>query len=140
METRTFALAAASLLLMACGGHPAVTPTTVTGLWQLTAVDGAQGGTIPADNVLQLGLDPGGGVRYVSCLDPVFEGTALLTCREQLVCATGTYTFDGTTLTLHQTGNDAIRQGTVTFAPGRDGPGRRVLRPHVQGDSLRAHR
>jgi len=103
-------------VLAACGG--AATPTTVIGTWEVSSVDGAQGGTIPAKNVLQMELVDNGGVRLVSCRDPVFEGTTLFTCHEPLVCATGTYTYSNSVLSITQTGTTSTHAGTVAFAPG----------------------
>jgi hypothetical protein len=104
------------LLFVACGGVE--TPTTVIGKWEVSSVEGTQGLTIPAKNVLQIGLDESGGVHFVSCLDPVYEGTSLFTCHEQLVCATGTYTYADSILTITQTDTTSTHAAKVTFAPG----------------------
>jgi len=102
--------------LIACG--PPATPSSIVDRWELDSVEGTQGGKIPATKVMQLGLDADGGVKFVSCLDPVYEGTTLFTCHEQQVCATGTYAFTTSVLSITQTGRSDVHSGTVTFTPG----------------------
>src|SRR4051812_27621335 len=96
------ALLVGVLGLSSCGPEP--TPTSVVDTWELASVEGTEGQIIPASKVMQLGFKPDGSMSFVACLDPVYEGTRLLTCHEQQACATGTYTFADSVLTTHQTG------------------------------------
>ena len=110
----------------ACGGSsaPPVTPTTVVGTWDLVSADFTTGQTAPVSGVLSFQLASDGTASIVSCLYPGYAGTTL-TCSQQRVCGSGTYTFDGTTLTIAQTGQTATHGGPVTFGPGAmiiDGP------------------
>src|SRR5262245_34863859 len=95
-----------ALLAAGCGGGspaPSFTPTTVVGVWDLVSADFTTGQQTPVTGVLSFQLAADGTASLDSCLSPGYSG-ATLTCPQQRVCASGTYTFDGTTLTITQTG------------------------------------
>ncbi len=115
------------VLVCACGGPPATqaTPTTVVGTWDLASVDFTQGQHSPATGILSFQLASDKTMSLVSCMNPSYSGENMI-CAEQRVCATGTYTFDGTTLSLTQTGRTDSKTGQVAFSPGTlivKGPG-----------------
>ena len=109
---------ALSLAIAGCGGGPAATPTTVVGIWDLESIEGTEGQHAIASNVLSTQLRADGTASYVSCLDPAFDSATSLRCHEKLVCASGSYTFDGSLLVLSQTGRTETHSGTVAFGPG----------------------
>ena len=103
-----------------CGSSsstPSPTPTSVVGVWNLVAADFTNGAHAAVQNVLSFQLATDGTASIDSCLSPGYVGTTL-TCPQQRVCAAGTYTFDGTTLTIQQTGQSTTHGGPVTFGPG----------------------
>jgi hypothetical protein len=53
----------------------------------------------------------------VSCLNPGYSGSTA-TCPQQRACGTGTYSYDGTTLAITQSGQTGTKGGPVTFSPG----------------------
>ena len=108
------------LSLAGCGSSnstPPATPTSVVGAWNLVAADFTNGAHAAVDGVLSFQLASDGTASLDSCLSPGYSGTTL-TCPQQRVCASGTYTFDGTTLTIQQTGQTTTHGGPVTFGPG----------------------
>lgn len=96
---------------------PPTTPTSIVGVWDLVAADFTNGAQAPVHGVLSFQLAADGTASIDSCLSPGYAGTTL-TCPQQRVCGSGTYTFDGTTLTIQQTGQSATHGGPVTFGPG----------------------
>jgi hypothetical protein len=74
------------------------------------------GQQVPVTGVLSFQLAADGTASLDSCLSPGYAG-ATLTCPQQRVCASGTYTFDGTTLTIQQAGVTTTHGGPVTFGP-----------------------
>jgi hypothetical protein len=102
-----------------CGssGGTAPTPTTVVGIWDLQSVDFTNGSQATASAVISFQLKTDNTASIVSCPSPGYVGTTL-TCPQKRICGTGTYTFDGTTLSIQQTGQTGTKGGPVTFAPG----------------------
>jgi hypothetical protein len=119
--TRKPWLVALAFAGVGCGssglGSPAVTPTTVVGVWDLASVDFATGQNAPASGVMSFQLAGDGTASLDSCVSPSYVGTTLV-CPQQRVCAPATYTFDGTTLSIQQTGQTTTHGGAVTFGPG----------------------
>jgi hypothetical protein len=117
-----------------CGSSnstPAPTATSVVGVWDLVAADFTNGAHAPVKDVLSFRLAADGTAALESCLSPGYAGTTL-TCPQQRVCASGTYTFDGTTLTIQQTGQTTTHGGPVTFGAGS----MTVSGPNVVGASV----
>ena len=119
--TRFYLLVAIILGGAGCGSSgsstPPPTPTSVVGVWDLVAADFTNGTHAPVSGVLSFQLATDGTASLDSCLSPGYAGTTL-TCPQQRVCASGTYTFDGTTLTIQQTGQSTTHGGPVTFGAG----------------------
>lgn len=112
-------LFAALLAAADCGssGGTAPTPTTVVGIWDLQSVDFTNGSHATASAVISFELKGDNSASIVSCLSPGYAGTTL-NCPQKRVCGSGTYTFDGTTLAIQQTGQSGTKGGAVTFGPG----------------------
>lgn len=110
---------------------PPPTPTSVVGMWNLVAASFTNGAQAPVSGVLSFQLAADGTANLDSCLDPSYVGTTL-SCPDQRVCASGTYTFDGTTLTIQQTGQSTTHGGPVTFGPGS----MTITGPDVVGTSV----
>lgn len=112
-------LFATFLAATGCGssGGTAPTPITVVGIWDLQSVDFTNGSHATASAVISFELKADNTASIVSCPSPGYVGT-MLTCPQKRLCGTGTYTFDGTTLTIQQTGQTGTKGGTVTFGPG----------------------
>ncbi len=102
-----------------CGssGGSATTPTSVVGIWDLQSVDFTNGSHATASGVISFDLRADNTTSIVSCLAPGYAGTTL-NCPMQRVCGSGTYTFDGTTLAIQQSGQTGTKGGAVTFSPG----------------------
>lgn len=96
---------------------PPPTPTSVVGVWDLRSASFTNGAQATVSGVLSFQLAADGTAALDSCLDPSYSGSTLV-CPDQRVCASGTYTFDGTTLTIQQTGQSTTHGGPVTFGPG----------------------
>jgi hypothetical protein len=132
-------LAGALILMMAgCGsggGSPGnqATPTTVVGIWDLASADFTNGTHAAASGVFSMQLRADQTASIVSCLSPAYAGTTL-TCPQQRVCGTGTYSYDGTALTITQTGQTSSKSGPVTFSPGT----MTVSGPNLLGTSVGA--
>jgi hypothetical protein len=108
----------------------------VVGVWDLVAADFTNGAHAPVSGVLSFQLATDGTASLDSCLSPGYAGTTL-TCPQQRVCASGTYTFDGTTLTIQQSGQTTTHGGPVTFGPGSmtiTGPD--IVGPSVSSSTL----
>jgi hypothetical protein len=112
-------LFAGLLVAAGCGGSggTAPTPTSVVGVWDLRSVDFTNNSHATASGVVSFDLRADSTVSIVNCLAPEYVGT-MLACTQRRVCGTGTYTFDGTTLTIHETGQTSTKGGAVTFGPG----------------------
>jgi hypothetical protein len=106
-------------------------PASVVGVWDLVAADFTNGAHAPVSGVLSFKLANDGTASLNSCLSPGYAGTTL-TCPQQRVCASGTYTFDGTTLTIQQTGQSTTHGGPVTFGPGS----MTIAGPNIVGASV----
>jgi hypothetical protein len=131
---RALLLVVLALSWAGCGSSgsstPGPTPTSVVGVWDLVAADFTNGAHAPVKGVLSFQLAADGTASIDSCLAPGYAGTTL-TCSQQRVCGSGTYTFDGTTLTIQQTGQSATHGGPVTFKPG----GMTITGPDIVGAS-----
>jgi hypothetical protein len=125
------------VLLAGCGSsggsQSQVTPTTVVGIWDLASADFTNGAHATATGVFSMQLRADNTASIVSCLSPGYMGTTL-SCPQQRVCGTSTYTYDGTTLTITQTGQTGTKGGTVTFSPGT----MTVSGPNLLGASVSA--
>jgi hypothetical protein len=86
------------------------------GVWDLVAADFTTGEHVTVSGVLSFQLAVDGTGTLDSCLSPGYAGTTL-TCPQMRVCAAATYTFDGTTLTIQQSGQTTTHGGPVTFGP-----------------------
>jgi hypothetical protein len=131
---RVSLLVAAVLWAVGCGSSgstPAPVPASVVGVWDLVAADFTNGAHAPVSGVLSFKLAADGTASLNNCLSPGYAGTTL-TCPQQRVCASGTYTFDGTTLTIQQAGQSTTHGGPVTFGPGN----MTITGPNIVGASV----
>ena len=110
---------------------PPPTPTSVVGVWDLVAADFTNGAHATVHGVFSFQLAADGSASLVNCVSPGYSGTTL-TCPQQRVCGSGTYTFDGTTLTIQQTGQSTTHGGPVTFGPGN----MTITGPDIVGTSV----
>lgn len=102
----------ALLALTTCGDFA----STIVGKWDLVKIVGTEDQNIQMQGILSMELRADGKSHYVSCLSPVVDSLGTkLSCKPgvRLVCANGSYTLNGMSITLRQNMITATRGGTV---------------------------